>query len=141
MTTLSDHEQIQQLMYRYAQGCDQKNATVLEKCFAPDIELIVPNAPAMTGPGLGAAIADNLDSMFLKTQHRVFNTLYQVNGDSAQGETYCSALHLLKQEGEAEQTTCLEWAIRYQDQLVRINGDWKIARRELVIDWTEQRSV
>jgi hypothetical protein len=33
------------------------------------------------------------------------------------------------------------WAIRYQDQWRREAGQWKISRRELIVDWEELRPL
>lgn len=140
MNQLSNHEQIRQLMYRYAQACDTRDPSALSECFTSDIKIALPGMPDLSEPELGSNIVENLKLRFAKTQHRVFNTLYQIKNDTAKGETYCSALHLLKEMNNGKQEI-LEWAIRYQDQLALEQGRWKIARRELIIDWTKQSVI
>jgi hypothetical protein len=35
----------------------------------------------------------------------------------------------------------LTWAIRYQDLWRREAGEWRFARRALILDWTEVRTL
>lgn len=137
---IDDFEQIRQLAYRYAQAVDRRNVALLASCFAPGIEIITPGVPTMRGNDVAREIVDIVSGMFSKTQHRVFNTLFELEGDAAQGETYCSALHLLPADDKGEVMN-LEMCIRYQDDLQRTKAGWQFSRRELVVDWQERRLV
>jgi hypothetical protein len=68
------------------------------------------------------------------TQHCVHNQLVELRGDRASGETYCVARHLYTRAGVRRK---LDMGVRYQDEYVRRGGAWRIARRELVLDWTQ----
>lgn len=138
----ADLQQIQQAAYTYARGCDRLDSELLGSCLHPDIEIIVPGLPPMGGADQAANTVAGLESMFDGTVHRVFNCLFTVTGDEAEGEVYCSASHLLKERRDGHGVID-EWAIRYQDKLVR-NGkgaSWSFLRRELIIDWKEERLV
>lgn len=83
-----------------------------------------------------------LRDMFLATQHVVHNqTVTLLSDTEAEGETYCTASHIQPPAGDGEPHTALVWAIRYQDTLRREDDAWRIARRVLVLDWTETRPV
>jgi len=59
-----------------------------------------------------------------------------VDGDAASAEAYCLAHHLTQEDGERVLTVM---AIRYLDTFVRTDEGWRIARRDLVFDWTDRR--
>ncbi|OCC22981.1 hypothetical protein MB02_14570 [Croceicoccus estronivorus] len=83
-----------------------------------------------------------LRDMFLMTQHTIHNqTVTLVSNDEAEGETYCTASHIQPPEAEGKPHTAFVWAIRYQDRLRRENGEWRLAARVLLLDWTETRPV
>ena len=68
----------------------------------------------------------------------LFRSIVTIDGDGAHGETYCTADHVARDDAG---TTLLSWAIRYQDQWRREDGQWRFTNRLLVIDWTETRSI
>jgi hypothetical protein len=70
------------------------------------------------------------------TFHGVHNQTLEIAGDEAAGETYCVANHLLERDGRSFK---LDWGIRYQDRYRRgDDGAWRIARRELIVDWEQE---
>lgn len=70
------------------------------------------------------------------TTHFVGNHLVRLAGDSATGETYCLAHEIYPADGPDRMRVR---SIRYRDTYRRTNGSWLFARRELTIDWTEDR--
>jgi len=137
---LVEREAVRQLMFDYACACDRRDATALAQCFTDDIELVTPGAPVLQGPGTAATVVNTLSDMFSVTQHQVHNTRYRLEGDHATGETYCTAIHILRPDQDGKQSR-LDWGIRYQDILRRVAGAWRIRRRELIIDWTDRRPL
>lgn len=55
-----------------------------------------------------------------------------MEGESATGETSCTASHLLMDKDEV-----LIWHLRYQEVFRKTGEHWKFARRRILIDWTE----
>ena len=56
--------------------------------------------------------------------------------ETATGETYCDAHHLMVEEvGGAEVRTDTVMKIRYVDQLTRTGDGWRIGVRRLHVDW------
>lgn len=121
----------------YAQGADRRNKAVWASILAEDC--------VITGPGFEAAgreanlgSIDTLGQMFQLTRHLVHNQVAIVQGDSAHGETYCTADHII---AGTDVNTILCWHIRYQDSWRRSGGVWQFTRRELVVDWEETRPL
>ncbi len=136
----SDSEQIRQTLIRYARACDRRDASLLASCLHSDIEIVLPGLPAMSGPTLAENTVTMLGDMFEATQHRIFQHDATIDGNQARCETYCTATHLFKERRDGKGVID-EWAIRYQDQLVREAHGWVFSRRELIIDWKEERLV
>lgn len=136
----SDSDQIRQLLIRYASACDRRDADLLASCLHDDIEIVLPDLPPMSGSALAENTIAMLSDMFDATQHRLFQHDAIVEGDQARCETYCTAAHLFKERRNG-MGVIDEWAIRYQDQLARTDQGWVFTRRELLIDWKEERLV
>lgn len=119
----------------YALGADRRDRALWTSVMTDDCVL---EGPGFSHSGRDAILGllDVLGQMFKLTQHRVFQVVAQIDGDSASGETYCSAEHVLKDGDQL-----LVWAIRYQDQWRREDGQWRFARRTLVVDWEEVRPI
>lgn len=119
----------------YAQGADRKDKALWQQVLAADC---VMEGPGFTIEGREANLGsiDALGQMFRATVHRVHNLVATVDGDSARGETYCTADHLLP-----DADMILAWTIRYQDQWRREEGAWRFTHRKLIVEWEETRPV
>jgi hypothetical protein len=62
----------------------------------------------------------------------------EIRGDTATGETYCLAHHIFMDKG---QHILMIMGIRYYDTIVRMNGHWLFAKRQLNFDWVDRRSL
>lgn len=120
---------------RYAQAADRNVPALLDAIMTRDVVL--------DGPGFSMSGLDEvrgfpalLAQRFRGTRHVVHNQTIEVDGDRACGETYCTASHLLRDSAHA-----LVWHLRYQDVFRREGGEWRFARRTIVLDWTETTSV
>jgi hypothetical protein len=71
--------------------------------------------------------------MFTSTQHAICNELIELDGDTAHREAYFLAFHRLVRDGA---TVDLLFAGRYVDRLERRDGEWRIAHRVVVHDWS-----
>lgn len=125
----------------YARAMDANEPDLLDRVMPPD-GVIDSVGAVIEGIDDIRACPGMLRDMFLMTQHQVHNqTLTLVSEDAAQGETYCTAHHIQPPAGKGHAHTALVWMIRYQDTLQRVDGEWRIALRKLVLDWTETRPV
>jgi SnoaL-like domain len=56
------------------------------------------------------------------------------DGDRATGESYCIAHHLFSEDGERKLMLA---HLRYGDTLIKRDGAWRFAERNLYVDWIE----
>ena len=133
---LADQAMIRRAADLYALGADRRDKALWRSVMAQDYLL---EGPGFTTRGREANLAsiDLLTRMFRRTQHRVHQLVATIEGDDANGETYCTADHLLH-----DRDAVLTWAIRYQDRWRREeDGMWRFVHRRLIVDWEETRSV
>lgn len=132
-----DERALHRLALLYAKGADRRDPAIWEAIMAEDMVLVTPRG-RIEGRGAVVAALPKL-AAFTATQHRVMNQQVEIEGDAAQGETYCVADHMT--EAADGSRTILSWAIRYQDAMRRIDGRWLFERRELLLDWEERRTA
>jgi len=132
----ADHMAIQRLMYRYASCADRKDYAGFAGVFSKDA---VFDFSGRVVTSL-AAIQDMMLALekYTATLHQVHNTLYEVVGDTATGETYCLASHLYKDEGD---TLKIDMGIIYEDRLRRCAGEWLIELRVFKLLWSQTTAV
>ncbi len=130
---------------RYAVAVDERDPAALAAVFTADAELVLP--PTLTGAGVVVTVgADAITEAILGavahligTRHEVYQVVVDVAGDTATGVVYCTAHHLYR--GRDDRSHDQSVAIRYRDRHRRVDGRWLFARRELVVDFVENRVV
>ncbi|WP_330291275.1 nuclear transport factor 2 family protein [Streptomyces sp. NBC_00576] len=139
---LRDRMDLRQLVDTYAYALDRRTAELFASLFDEGGELVLVR-PA--GSGRAPLVLDGRDGWARAlavlepcrvTTHFVGNHLVRLAGDSATGETYCLAHEIYPADGPDRMRVR---SIRYRDTYRRTNGSWLFARRELTIDWTEDR--
>lgn len=142
-TDLADRLAIRRLADDYARCADRIDNEGLAALFTPDGVLRVcergnPEPVRMrTGRAEIAQAIEGL-SRYEVTMHYVANHYVEIDGDTATGETYCRACHIQPVEGGpagARENHVMN--IRYLDRYVRLDEGWRIAERELQVEWTE----
>jgi uncharacterized protein (TIGR02246 family) len=120
---LADRAAIHDLMLRYARGVDRQDLDVVASCFTPDA--------AYDGALGRGTIREALEALrralerYASTMHFIGNVTIELAGDRASSETYAIAYHRLRGDERRQYVV----AVRYQDDLVRREGRWLIARR------------
>lgn len=129
---LEDQFEIQQLLYRYADAADRRDADAYSACFLDGQVMI-------KGPGYelrdSREIMRLLGEHFDWTMHNVHNHLHQIEGERASGFTYCVASHLSARD---DQRMRLDMYIRYQDELRRTAQGWVFISRHLQVGCEEE---
>jgi hypothetical protein len=136
ITELSARAAIDDALRSYCRGIDRLHAPAIEAAFHPDailegygsgeptpIDVFVPNVLA------------SLRAKFAATQHRLSNVSIAVDGDSALAESYVLAYHVIDNGDEGR--TLITFNGRYIDRFESRDGDWRIARRTLRVDWSD----
>jgi hypothetical protein len=141
--SLEDRVALRDLVEAYARCADRIDGEGLAALFMPEgvlriVRRGVEETPAeRVGRDEIASAIKRLDR-YVATFHFVGNHYVTVDGDEATGEAYCVAHHLLGESGSQIDHVMM---IRYQDQYRRQPDGWKLAVRELRVDWTEERTV
>ena len=125
---LIDRQAIVECVHRYARGIDRADDELVASAYHPD---------AMEDHGAYIGDLDGLLS-FLTMAHASFdgyqrfvtNTTVDLDGDTAHAESYY--LCVLRRDAKG---SMLANGGRYVDRLERRDGEWRILRRVVVMDW------
>lgn len=140
---LADRLEIRRIVDDYARCADRIDNEGLASLFAPDgvLRIFERGNPEPVRERVGRGeIAEAIKglSRYEVTMHLVANHYVVIDGDSATGETFCRACHIRPVEGgapDARENYVMN--IRYLDAYVRRPEGWRIATRELQVEWTE----
>lgn len=130
---LRDHEEIRQLLYRYARGIDRADGDLLRSVYAE-------GGTDQHGPfdGSGDEFAEVIVQGAKKTgdlvgSHHITNILIELDGDRARAEVYFLTIHPHTDNARPEMAVMFG---RYLDLLERKDGRWGIVRRVAISDLT-----
>jgi ketosteroid isomerase-like protein len=133
---LLDRAAVRDVLYTYARGVDRKDIALVASCFTADC--------AYEGSLGRTDVRDALARLerrwvdFDATMHFMGNCLIDLDGDVARSETYCVAYHRRTVDGVQKDLTV---AVRYNDEMIRQDGRWRIRRRHVVTVWTRDDLV
>jgi hypothetical protein len=141
---LADELELRQIAADYARGVDVPDGPRVAELFLPDGVLRIfhrgkdePFSERVGREAIATAMAGL--TRYETTLHVIGNQYIDVAGDSATGETYCLAHHICEVEGKGLLNYVM--GIRYLDEYSRTGDGWKIAVRELRVEFTEDRPV
>lgn len=126
-------QDIAEVLARYCRGIDRCDPDELDRVFAEDARIDY-GYGAQDKAGTISGLMAALGGMRL-TQHRIGNTIIELDGARAHAETQCVALHILGPEGSQTEMTV---GGRYLDTLERREVGWQIVERLYVMDWNRQ---
>jgi hypothetical protein len=131
---LLDKQAIVDCTLRYTRGVDRLDEELYRSAFwedAVDFHGAVPLSP------------DEFLAWFLPqqegreaTQHYVLNHTIEIDGDTAHGETYFLAIIKWRDKDYVQMV-----GGRYVDRFERRNGEWRIAVRNVVAEWSTSLEV
>jgi ketosteroid isomerase-like protein len=135
---LLDDREIRALEYRYCRAIDRRQYDLLRSCYHPDA---TDHHGDFYGgvDGFVAHVQRGL-AAFERTLHFVGNLQVEIGGDTARTEAYVLALARLAPSGDLPERDNTV-ALRYVDDLERRGGEWRIARRVCVYEWTRTDPV
>ena len=141
----ADRAAIRELIDAYAHDADRRETEKQVALFTPDA--ILENIHNEPGKDKDTTVLRGRKDLatgfatlknFEMTMHFNGQSTIEIHGDTATGETYCLAHHIFMQNG---QRTLMIIGIRYFDTMVRINGNWLFAKRQLNYDWVDRRPL
>jgi hypothetical protein len=127
---LRDRTLIKDLYARYAYGVDSVDMDLVRSVFLPDCVVV--------GTMEEGSLDDYLEGleegllMYDATMHFRGNQYVELDGDHAFVETWVVGYHM---EAPGSPIDHLKLGLRYKDDVVRVDDDWKITRREAVRQW------
>jgi hypothetical protein len=133
LRTLLDKQACSETLTRYCRALDWLDEDALQTVFTPDADIDYGFFKGR-GDAFIPAVMD-IERGFLRRWHFTANTIIQLKGDTAEGESYVLAAGVSIREGR---TVTDVFGGRYLDGFVRREGRWQISRRVFVLDW--QRS-
>lgn len=131
---LSDRLEIEDLVAEYADAIDTLQLERLDQVFTPDAHIDYSAMGGAVGsyPEVRAFLAQALP-LFKNTQHLIANYRITLKGDSATGKIMCFNPMELKLDDKSSPVFFL--GLWYQDEYVRTEAGWRIARRTEIRSW------
>ena len=121
-------------MARYSRAVDRHDNDLLRSLFTEDIHFNYNNGQVdFVGYAGYVKMVDGLKRHRV-TMHFMENQLIEVTGDTARMETYANNHHV--NVGTDGKETDRVVVCRYQDQVVRVDGHWKVKHRTMIVDFT-----
>ena len=129
----SDETEIKNLSHRYATALDGGDLNAWRALFSSNI---VVESGSATPRGLAEVMQIPVDQLarYDATMHHVTTQVIEVAGEQATGVVYCIAQHWYRdthQNGRLPFDLSHDFFIRYDDEYVREDGSWVIARRRI----------
>jgi hypothetical protein len=131
-STYEDKQEISEVVLRYCRGVDRLDLALIRSCYHDGA---IDHHTGFDGDADGYVTwLGRVLPRFAGTMHMVGNQLIEVDGDTARSETYGMAHHW----GEPASDPALNFVsgFRYVDRMERRDGEWRIAERWAVREWT-----
>ena len=141
----ADRLAIQELIEAYAHCADRRDAKAQMALFTADTHFVVymnakdpmPSQELHSREALAPIFADL--NKYEATTHFVGQSMiFTLTADRATGEGYCMAHHVTVEDGKRRLMLA---SLRYLDTLVKMDGSWLFAERQLYVDWLEDRPL
>lgn len=132
---LRDEAEIRAVIERYGRAIDRVDAALLASLFHPDADIhygpdvFEGDAIAYVPAVLGMAAA------MRRSQHMMGHSMIMLDGDVAHVETYSQAIQMIERDGRLVE---FGTGSRYLDRFERRGGAWRIASRQVVVDWLRE---
>ena len=140
----ADRLAIRELFDAYAHCADRRDADGQKALFTADTRFAV----FMDGPGTAPSYVlegrEALTPVFADlnqydvTTHFNGQSTIELDGARATGESYTIAHHVSTTDGVR---TIMVASLRYLDTFAKVDGAWFFAERNLIVDWTETRTL
>lgn len=135
LQALEDRAALEDLVKRYAIGCDTRDADILRSTFTEDAVGTYAGTPPLVGADAIVEWIGMMTAPALWQQHMISPYSYDIDGDSAQVVAYL----ISHQNFEANPNVTTMMSSRYTLQCVRGTQGWRIKDLVLVVGWIESR--
>lgn len=130
--------EIKDVHLRFCRANDRRDEDLFRSCFHTDGVVV------MDDNELGiedvVAFSRQMLDRYMVTWHSTTNQLVEVDGDVAWAEHYTISSHRFAADGVLPER---DWVAhgRYIDRMERRDGDWRIARRRFIVDYSRTDPV
>lgn len=132
-----DIQEIEQLLYRCCHAVDQGSIDHIVKCFHPNATLIIKweeNGKYSGHEEIRRWFRNYtkiMNSSMKYLRHKIACPLIEVGGDEATAFSYLDVDAALKDTNQVIITVC-----RYEDKLIKVNGQWYLKEKAIFLDDT-----
>lgn len=140
----ADRLAIRELIDAYAHCADGRDAEGQMALFSASARFVVYMDSRSSEPSMDlhsraelAPVFDDLNA-YQATTHFNGQSTVTLDGDRADGETYCLAHHI---RADGDSRSIMIASIRYLDTFAKSDGIWLFAERRLYVDWTDTRPI
>ncbi|ORV81480.1 polyketide cyclase [Mycobacterium interjectum] len=124
MSERDDRQDIADLLVRYATGIDRRDWALFRTVFTDDCQLDYGVIGKWQGVDAVTDFMEQVHALAGRTMHRLSNLAITLDGDKAAARTYIDGLILV-----ADNTSGVNAIGFYDDEIVRTEAGWRIARR------------
>ncbi len=129
ITRIEDREAIKELKARYCAACDDDhNPDTVAALFVEDGIWEGGDLGRAEGRAAIRELFGSFQRLISFSQHMVMNPIITLDGASAKATWYFMGPFTFREHNEAKWT-----ALRYEDDYVKVNGEWKIKHLRAVI--------
>ncbi len=124
--------EIKEVHLRYCRANDRRDEELMRSCFHKDAVIELHESLSVDA---FIALGREILSKYTVTWHNTGNQLVEVDGDAAWAEHYTISSHRIA-AGDSGPDRDFVASGRYVDRMERRDGDWRIARRMMIVDFT-----
>lgn len=133
LARMMDQQEIRDVVYRYCRGIDRRDYDLVRSCYHPDAT--DDHGDFRGGVDDFIAYVQRGLPRFERTMHFIGNVLIEPVGDRARAESYLVAYHHLRASSSKPERDFVA-GLRYVDDFERRQGEWRIAARVCVFEWS-----
>ena len=138
-----DWVDLHQLVTRYSKGLDSRDYDLVRSVWAPephisyDLSTVGVEKDLLTYHSADEMVrdAEHIHAPLVATMHQNGNHYFEVDGDDhATGRVYVDLFEVRIENDSPKTVHHLGW---YDDEYIRVEGEWKIKQRHFKIKWSE----
>lgn len=128
---------IRDLHIRYCRANDRRDEELMRSCFHADAVIELHEVLTVDAfIELGRVVL----GMYAQTWHNTGNQLVEVDGEAAWAEHYTISTHRIAASADGPERDFVVSG-RYIDRFERRGGEWRIARRKMIVDFSRTDPV
>jgi hypothetical protein len=122
---------IKDVHIRYCRANDRRDEALMRSCFHPDATIELHESLSVDA---FIELGRQMLSQYTVTWHNTGNQLVEVSGDVAWAEHYTISSHRIAASDEGPERDFIAHG-RYIDRMEERSGEWRIARRKMIVDY------